>query len=71
VCWTVFKSRFCGFATQKVSTKTQLKNCRLARRYVGQEIKTQSFGKYEKAKAKFLKGRSFGFSGSETMCHGA
>ena len=33
VRWTVFKSRFCGFATQKYSTKSQLKNCRLARRY--------------------------------------
>jgi len=42
--WTVFKSQFCGFAAQKYSTKLQLKNCRLARRYVGQEIKTQSFG---------------------------
>jgi hypothetical protein len=31
-CWTVFKSRFCGFAAQKYSTKPQLKNCRLARR---------------------------------------
>jgi uncharacterized protein with PIN domain len=27
--------RFCGFATQKYSTKSQLKNCRLARRYAG------------------------------------
>jgi hypothetical protein len=36
----------------------------------GKKLKTQSFGKYEKAKAKILKGRSFGFSGSETMCHG-
>jgi len=33
VCWTVFKSQFCGFAAQKYSTKPQLKNCRLARRY--------------------------------------
>ena len=33
--WTVFKSQFCGFAAQKYSTKPQLKNCRLARRYVG------------------------------------
>jgi len=32
VCWTVFKSQFCGFAAQKYSTKPQLKNCRLARR---------------------------------------
>jgi thiosulfate reductase cytochrome b subunit len=31
--WTVFKSQFCGFAAQKYSTKPQLKNCRLARRY--------------------------------------
>ncbi|RYY04020.1 MAG: DUF4234 domain-containing protein [Gammaproteobacteria bacterium] len=31
--WTVFKLRFCGFAAQKYSTKPQLKNCRLARRY--------------------------------------
>jgi hypothetical protein len=61
--WTAFKSRLCGFAAQKYSTKPQLKSCRLARRYVGQEIKTQSFGKYEKAKALILKGRSFGFSG--------
>jgi hypothetical protein len=36
----------------------------------GKKLKTQSFGKYEKAKAKILKRRSFGFSGSETMCHG-
>jgi hypothetical protein len=36
----------------------------------GKKYKTQSFGKYEKAKAIMLKGRSFGFSGSETMCHG-
>jgi len=35
VRWTVFKSRFCGFAAQKYSTKLQLKNCRLARRYEG------------------------------------
>ena len=34
-CWTAFKSRFCGFAAQKYSTKPQLKNCRLARRYTG------------------------------------
>jgi len=33
VRWTVFKSQFCGFAAQKYSTKLQLKNCRLARRY--------------------------------------
>ena len=33
--WTVFESRFCGFAAQKYSTKPQLKNCRLARRYKG------------------------------------
>jgi hypothetical protein len=33
VCWTVFKLRFCDFAAQKFSTKPQLKNCRLARRY--------------------------------------
>jgi hypothetical protein len=33
VRWTVFKSRFYGFAAQKYSTKPQLKNCRLARRY--------------------------------------
>jgi hypothetical protein len=32
VRWTVCKSQFCGFAAQKVSTKLQLKNCRLARR---------------------------------------
>jgi len=31
--WTVFKSQFCGFAAQKYSTKPQLKNSRLARRY--------------------------------------
>jgi hypothetical protein len=35
--WTVFKSQFCGFAAQKYSTKLQLKNCRLARRYVLQQ----------------------------------
>jgi hypothetical protein len=35
VRWTVFKSQFCGFAAQKYSTKPQLKNCRLARRYEG------------------------------------
>ena len=39
MCWTVFKSQFCGFAAQKYSTKLQLKNCRLARRYVNQEMK--------------------------------
>ena len=27
-CWTVFKSRFYGFAAQKYSIKPQLKNCR-------------------------------------------
>ena len=32
--WTVFKSQLCGFAAQKYPTKLQLKNCRLARRYV-------------------------------------
>jgi hypothetical protein len=32
--WTGFKSQFCGFAAQKYSTKPQLKNCRLARRYI-------------------------------------
>jgi len=32
--WTVFKSRLCGFAAQKYSTKPQLKNCRWTRRYV-------------------------------------
>jgi hypothetical protein len=37
VRWTVFKSQFCGFAAQKYSTKPQLKNCRLARRYDGKE----------------------------------
>ena len=37
--WTVFKSQFCGFAAQKNSTKPRLKNCRLARRYVNQEMK--------------------------------
>jgi hypothetical protein len=26
--WTAFKSRLCGFATQKFSTKPQLKSCR-------------------------------------------
>jgi len=26
--WTVFKSRFYGFAAQKYSIKPQLKNCR-------------------------------------------
>ena len=35
--WTVFKSQFCGFAAQKYSTKPQLKNCRLARRYASEE----------------------------------
>jgi hypothetical protein len=30
---SVFKSRLYGFAAQKYSTKPQLKNCRLARRY--------------------------------------
>jgi hypothetical protein len=38
VRWTVFKSQFCGFAAQKYSTKLQLKNCRLARRYKGIEM---------------------------------
>ena len=42
--WTVFKSQFCGFAAQKVSTKLQLKICRLARRYIWQEGKSYSFG---------------------------
>jgi hypothetical protein len=37
VRWTVFKSQSCGFAAQKYSTKPQLKNCRLARRYVSYE----------------------------------
>jgi hypothetical protein len=27
--WTAFKSHFCGFASQKVSTKAQLKSCPL------------------------------------------
>jgi hypothetical protein len=49
--WTVFKSRFCGFAAQKYSTKPQLKNCRLARRYRRQEIKSYSFGNIAKGKA--------------------
>ncbi|EOD9812806.1 hypothetical protein ACJ8GG_003861, partial [Acinetobacter baumannii] len=26
--WTAFKSRLCGFAAQKYSTKPQLKSCR-------------------------------------------
>jgi hypothetical protein len=51
VRWTVFKSRFCGFATQKNSTKSQLKNCRLARRYVGQEIKNAKLRKVRKSKS--------------------
>jgi hypothetical protein len=59
VRWTVFKSRFCGFATQKYSTKAQLKNCRLARRYVGKNVKFKCFGKYEKAKANVLRLLSF------------
>jgi hypothetical protein len=61
VCWTVFKSQFCGFAAQKYSTKPQLKNCRLARRYIGQEIKSYSFGEIAKAKpkAQVLNGCSF------------
>ena len=54
--WTVFKSQFCGFAAQKYSTKPQLKNCRLARRYVRKKVKAKRFGKYAKAKAKILKG---------------
>ena len=64
--WTVFKSQFCGFAAQKYSTKLQLKNCRLARRYIGQEIKCYSFGKIakEKAQSYFLKGCSFWFYAS-------
>jgi hypothetical protein len=51
--WTVFKSQFCGFAAQKYSTKLQLKTCRLARRYIGQEIKSYSCGEIAKAKAMF------------------
>jgi hypothetical protein len=39
VRWTVFKSQFCGFAEQKYPTKPQLKNCRLARRYVVEEFR--------------------------------
>ena len=64
--WTVFKSQFCGFAAQKYSTKPQLKSCRLARRYIGQEIKSYSFGGIAKAKAQsyFLKSCNFGFYAS-------
>jgi hypothetical protein len=63
VCWTVFKSQFCGFAAQKYSTKLQLKNCRLARRYIGQENKSYSCCEIAKAKAlaQVLKGCSFWF----------
>jgi hypothetical protein len=50
VRWTVFKSQFCGFAAQKYSTKLQLKNCRLARRYVGQKLKRNASGKSQKQK---------------------
>jgi hypothetical protein len=32
--WTEFKSRLCGFAAQKYSTKPRFKFCRLPRRYV-------------------------------------
>ncbi len=40
-----FLSRaFVVLLRKKYSTKSQLKNCRLARRYVGQEIKKQCFG---------------------------
>jgi hypothetical protein len=49
--WTVFKSQFCGFAAQKCSTKLQLKTCRLARRYVGQEIKNAKLRKVRKSKS--------------------
>jgi len=55
VRWTVFKSQFCGFAAQKNSTKPQLKNCRLARRYVGKKVKAERFGEIAKAKAINLK----------------
>jgi hypothetical protein len=56
--WTAFKSQFYGFAAQKYSIKLQRKICRLARRYIGQEIKSYSFGEIAKAKAQsyFLKG---------------
>ena len=61
-CWTACKSRFCGFATQKCSTKSQLKSCRWTRRYVGQEIKNTLLRLvWKKAKSKILKVRSLGF----------
>jgi hypothetical protein len=59
VRWTVFKSQLCGFAAQKYSTKPQLKNCRLARRYVRQNVKAKSFGEIVKSTAKAKAGSWF------------
>jgi hypothetical protein len=65
VRWTVFKSQFCGFAAQKYSTKLRLKNCRLARRYVGQEIYFLPLRKYRKSKGVKAENLKFFLFGSQ------
>jgi hypothetical protein len=42
------------FAAQIFITKSQHKNCRLARRYVGKKIKAKTLRLHRKSKAKIL-----------------
>ena len=68
-----FLSRAFAARCAHCTAKSQLKTRRWTRRYIGQESKSYSFGKIEKAKAKakaqvkLLKGCSFRFYASEVL----
>lgn len=50
----VFKLHFCHSASLHFTAKVQLKTHRLSQRYIGQEIKSYSFGEIAKAKENVL-----------------